>query len=123
MKPTKEQELLDALKAAELSGDAISIESALGGLALYYSVVQERFAEAAPYWQRQALLVERTTAPDSRELGTLLHNMAAMCLIPAGLVADARAALLRAKGIYVLQFGPEDSSIRQVEQLLDELPN
>jgi len=46
MNSTKEQELLDALKAAERCGDAVSIEHALGGLSLYYAV-HERFAEAA----------------------------------------------------------------------------
>jgi hypothetical protein len=121
MNSTKEQELLDALTAAERSGDAGSIEDALGGLSLYY-VVHERFAEAAPYWRRQALLVEQTTAPDSREFGTFLHNMAATCLIPAGFVEEARATLLRAQEIYSLHFRPEDVGIRQVEQLLHELP-
>lgn len=122
MNSTKEQELLNALEAAEQSGDVVRIEHALGELSLYY-VVHERFADAAPYWRRQVLLLEQTTSANSRELGTFLHNMAATCLIPSGLVDEARAALLRAKEIYSVHFRPEDSGIRQVEQLLHELPN
>jgi hypothetical protein len=121
MNSNKEQQLLDALRAAERSGDSASIEHALGGLSLYYAV-HERFADAAPYWRRQAFLVEQTTAPDSREFGTFLHNMAATCLIPAGLVAEARATLLRAKQIYALHFKPEDAGTRQVDELLHDLP-
>jgi hypothetical protein len=121
MNPTEEQELLAALKAAERSGDAVAVEQALGRVSLYY-VGHERFAEAAPYWRRQALLVEQTTAADSRELGTFLHNMTVACLIPAGLMAEARATLSRAKEIYALHFKPEDAGIRQVDQLLYDLP-
>jgi hypothetical protein len=121
MNSTNEQELLDALRAAERSGDAVSIERALGRVSLYY-VAHQHFATAAPFWRKQALLVEQTTDADSRELGTFLHNMAAMCLIPAGLVAEARATLLRAKEIYALHFKPEDADIRQLDQLLHDLP-
>jgi hypothetical protein len=120
MNSTKEQEMLDALGAADRSGDAASIEHPLGRIALYYAV-QERFAEAVPCWRRLALLVEQT-APDSPGFGTLLHNMAAMCLIPAGLLPEARATLLRAKEIYAPHLRPEDAGIRQVEQPLHELP-
>ena len=121
MNSTNEQELLDALRAADRSGDTASVEQALGRLSLHY-VAHQRFAAAVPYWRRQASLVKQTTAADSQELGTFLHNMAAVCLIPAGLTSEARATLLRAKEIYALHFTPEDAGIRQVDQLLHDLP-
>jgi len=116
-----EQQRLDSLRAAETSGDASSLEGALGKVASYY-VVQRAYAIAAPYWQRQAMLLEQMTASDSRELGTFLHNMAALCLIPAGQFAEARAALVRAKEVYRLHFGPEDDLVRQVDKLIHGIP-
>jgi hypothetical protein len=120
MNSNSEQELLGALHKAEESADSGSIVNALGSLSLYY-VSQRRYTTALPYWRRQAELVEQTTAGDSRELGTFLHNMAAMCLIPAGLVGEARVVLLRAKEIYGFHFKPEDTGVRQVEKLLHDL--
>ena len=35
----------------------------------------ERFATAAPYWQKGALLLAQTTSPISLELGTYLHYL------------------------------------------------
>jgi hypothetical protein len=121
LNPINEQHLVNALRAAEQSGDALSIESALGGLSLYY-IMQERYAEALPYWHRQASLVKQTTSAESRELGVFLYNMAAMCLVPAGLLTEARVTLLRAKEIYLHHLKPEDDGIRQIDRLLHELP-
>jgi hypothetical protein len=90
--PTKEQELLEALRCAEESGDGQAIESAVSSLALYHAVVLERFVVAAPFYRRGAELLAKT-APDSLELATYLHNMAFNCLIPAGLLDEARSTL------------------------------
>jgi hypothetical protein len=121
MNPAIEQRLLDELQTAEQSRDAHALETALGRLSLYY-VAEGRCTEAASYYRRQALLVEQTTSADSRELGTLLHNMAIMCLLPADLLAEARTVLVRAKEIYSHHFRPEDEGIREIDRLLHELP-
>jgi hypothetical protein len=120
LNPTKEQELLNALQAAEHSGDITAIEKAVAQLSLYY-VATERLAIAAPYWQKGALLLAQTTSPISLELATHLHNMAVSCLLPAGMTEEARSALLRAQEIYSLYSDPDAEVLRDVAKLLQEL--
>lgn len=115
----KEQELLSELRSAEKSSDAAAIESAVASLALYYSVT-DQFLAAAPFWRRGAELLARTAA-DSCELGTYLHNMAVMCLIPAGLRDEARTTLKRSSEIYGLHLRPDARPLCEVNQLLDEI--
>jgi hypothetical protein len=81
--------------------------------------VAERYADAAPNWRRQALLVEQTTSADSRELGTFLHNMVELSLMPAGFLTEARETLLRAKQIYTDH--REVDGLSQVDELLHKL--
>jgi hypothetical protein len=118
--PNKEEELLEALRFAEEAEDAAAIERAVGKLSLYY-MVEGRYSTAATYWERGAVLLERTTAADSQELGTYLHNMAALVLIPAGMTEGARSALVRARQIYSLHFKADAKFVLDVEQLLREI--
>jgi hypothetical protein len=120
MTPTKEQELLDALRCAEQSGDAPVIENAVSGLALYY-VATEQFVSAVPFWRRGADLLARSTAPDSAEVATYLHNMAARCLIPAGLLDEARATLRRSKDLYAVHFRADAGCVRDIDELLNKI--
>jgi len=118
--PPKEQELLNALYCAEQSTNAALIESAVSGLAIYYAVTKQ-FLTAAPFWRRGAELLIKGTARDSCELATYLHNMAAMCLIPAGLHDEARATLKRSKELYELYFGSDAKPMSEVDELLHEI--
>ena len=120
LNPAKEQELLDKLRSAEQSADATAIESAVAGLALYYSVT-EQFLAAVPLWRRGAELLAKSTAPDSCELAAYLHNMAAMCLIPADLRNEARTTLKRSRELYGIYFPPDATPLLQVEALLNEI--
>lgn len=120
MNPASEQELLDALRVAERSGASVAIEQAVSRLSLFYTAA-EQLATAAPYWQKGALLVEQTTAPDSHELATYLHNMAACCLVPGGMIDQARAALVRAQDIYSLHFSPDAEVFRDIQQRLHDI--
>src|SRR6266851_9473218 len=113
----KELELLNALQSAEKSGKATPIEGAVSKLALYY-VATNQFLAAVPFWRRGASLLARSTAPDSRELATYLHNMAADCLIPAGLYDAARVTLLRVKEIYAHHFQGDTQFVRHIDELL-----
>ena len=122
LNPASEQELLDALQVAEQSGEIVAIEQAVSRLSLFYTAA-ERFADAAPYWQKGALLVEQTTAPDSRELATYLHNMAASCLVPGGMIEQARSTFVRAQAIYSLHFNPDAEVFRDIRQRLHEIQN
>lgn len=122
MNSASEQELLDTLQVAEQSRDIVAIEQAVSRLAVFYTAA-ERFANAAPYWRQGALLVEQTTAPDSRELATYLHNMAAFCLVPGGLVEQARSAFMRAQAIYSLHVSPDAEVFRDIRQRLYEIQN
>ena len=117
---TKELELLNALQSAEKSGEATTIEGAVNNLALYY-VVTNQFLAAVPFWRRGASLLARSTAPDSRELATYLHNMVALCLIPAGLDDEARVTLLRAKEIYARHFKGDAQFVCQIDELLRQI--
>ncbi len=114
---TKEQELLKALQIAERRADGSAIEQAVGGLALFY-VATEQFSSAVPFWRRGAKLLAASTAPDSAELATYLHNMAATCLIPAGLREEARSTLMRATELYRLHFRSDAPWVKDVEELL-----
>ena len=118
--PTLERELLDALADAERGGDGAAIESAVNSLALYYVAAENPLA-AARFWRCGAELVSKSTAPDSAEIATYLHNMAAYCLIPAGLHDEARAALRRAKEIYAVHFKADAGFVRDVDERLNEI--
>jgi hypothetical protein len=118
--PTEAHELLDVLAVAEQAGDAAAIESAVIRLALYYVATKNPLA-AVPFWRRGAELVAKSTAPNSAELAPYLHNMAAYCLIPAGLHDEARATLLRAKELYALHFRADARFVRHVDELLNEI--
>jgi hypothetical protein len=120
MTPTEEQRLLDALAVAEETGDIAVIECAVNGLALYYLATDNVLA-AVPFWRRGADLIEMSTAPDSRELATYLHNMAALCLIPAGLREEAEAMLQKSKQLYNLHFQADARCMRDVDELLNEI--
>jgi hypothetical protein len=122
LNPASEQELLDALRVAEQSGDLVAIEQAVSRLSLFYTVA-ERFTDAAPYWQKGALLVEQTTASDSQELATYLHNMAAYCFAPGGMIEQARSTFVRAQEIYLLHFSPDAEIIRDIQRRLHEIQN
>jgi hypothetical protein len=115
--PTKEQELLEALQMAERRADKSAIEQAVSQLALFY-VATEQFSTAVPFWRRGAELLEVSTAPDSVELATHLHNMAASCLLPAGLRDEAHATLMRARELYRLYFSSDTRCVQDVEELL-----
>jgi len=115
---TQEQELLDALADAERAGDAAAIESAVNGLALYYVAMENPLA-AVPFWARGAELVAKSTGSDSAEFATYLHNMAAYCLIPAGLHNNARVTLLKSKQLYALHFQADARCVRDVNELLN----
>jgi hypothetical protein len=114
---TKEQELLEALQVAERRADRLAIEQAVSQLALFY-VATEQFSAGVPFWRRGAELLEMSTAPDSAELATYLHNMAATCLIPAGLRDEAHATLMRARELYRLHFRADAPWVKDVEELL-----
>jgi len=115
--PAKERELIDALADAERHGDGAAIENAVTRLALFYVAAGDPLA-AVPFWHRGAELVAHRTSPDSPEFATYLHNMAAYCLIPAGLRDEARATLLRSKKLYALHFHADASFVRNVDELL-----
>ena len=113
----KEQELLEALQMAEGRADSLAIEQAVGQLALFY-IATNRFSAAVPFWRRGAELLAVSTAPDSAELATYLHNMAAICFMPAGLRDEARATLLRARELYRRHFSSDAQCLKDVEELL-----
>lgn len=119
MNPPSEQELLDALRVAEQSDDLVAIEQAVSRISLFYTAV-ERFSDAAHYWQKGALLLARTTGPDSSELATHLLNMATLCLVPGGMLEQARSTLVRAQEIFTLHFGP-DAAFFGIQRHLDEI--
>src|SRR5690349_15822852 len=112
---TKEQELLEALQVAEHRADRLAIEHAVSQLAFFY-VTTEQFSTAVPFWRRGAELVAASTAPDSVELATYLHNMAASCLMPAGLRAEANATLTRARELYQRHFSSDAQCVKDVEK-------
>jgi tetratricopeptide (TPR) repeat protein len=113
----KETELLEALQKAEQTQDGFSIDKAVNLLALYY-VVTEQFSAAIPFWRRGAEFLAASTAPDSRELATYLHNMAFYCLIPAGMRDEAYAVLTKARELYQRHFGSDDQCVKDVDELL-----
>ena len=51
----------------------------------------------------------------------LNNNMAAMCLIPAGMHDEARATLKRSKELYELYFGSDAKPMSEVDELLHEI--
>jgi cell wall assembly regulator SMI1 len=116
----KEQELLAALEHAERTEDVQAVENAVNGLALCY-VASRKFLAAGPFWRRVAELLAKSTTPDSAELGIYLHNMAAFCLIPAGLLVEARKALLRSREIYGAHFAHDREFVRHVDDLLNQI--
>src|SRR5262245_38175088 len=120
MRLRTEEDFLNALQFAEREGDAADIERSVADLALYYTTTG-KFLAAAPFWRRGAELLAQSTAPDARELGTYLQNMAELCLVPAGLLAEAHEALLRSREIYLIYFQPEELCVRDVDALLVRL--
>ena len=117
---TKEKELLAALAGAERIGNAEAIEGAINELALFY-VATENYLAAAPFWRRGVELVAKSTAPDSAEFATYLHNMAAYCLIPAGPHGEARTMLVKSKEVYAVHFHGDAQFVRDVDELLNEI--
>jgi hypothetical protein len=118
--PTKEQELLNALRRAEELADLDLLEGAVNRLSLYY-VGTNQFLTAAPYWRRGAELVEKLTAPYSLELATYLRTMATLCLLPAGLLDEARATLQKSKKLYAVHYGADAQPVRDMDQQLKGL--
>ena len=116
-KLTKERQLLAALDRAEESADSAAIESAVSQLSLYY-VTTEQFSIAVPFWRRGAELLAQSTSRRSTELAAYLHNMAATCLIPGGLLDEARTTLRRSKELYRLHLRSDTGPIRDVDELL-----
>ena len=108
---------MEALQTAERGADGSAIEQAVSHLALFY-VATEQFSAAVPFWRRGAELLAVSTAPDSAELATYLHNMAATCLLPAGLRDEAHATLMRARELYRLHFSSDARCVQDVEELL-----
>jgi len=102
---------------AECRADGPAIERAVNHLALFY-VSTQQFAAAAPFWRRGVELLEVSAAPSSAELATYLHNMAATCLIPAGLRGEAHATLVRARRLYRLHFCSDAPWVKDVEEFL-----
>jgi hypothetical protein len=115
----KEEEFLAAFQSAQRSGDPVALESAVSSLALYY-VAMDQFLVAA-LWRQGAELLAVSTAPDSRELATYLYNMAALCLIPAGLRDEARCVLTRSSEIHARHFRDDDPVLRNIRVLIHEL--
>ena len=112
-----EHELLEVLQVAERRADRPAIENAVNELALFYCAT-DQFSAGAKFWRRGAELLAESTAPDSRELGTYLFNMALMCLIPAGLREEAQTILKRARALHEFHFGQDDPRIKNIDELL-----
>ena len=86
-------------------------------MALFY-VASDEFSSAVPFWRRGAELLALGTAPHSAEVATYLHNMAATCLIPAGLLDEAHITLQKARAIYAVHFRDDATCIKEIDKLL-----
>ncbi|MHC4401363.1 MAG: hypothetical protein ACYTG0_16950 [Planctomycetota bacterium] len=110
----------DFRAAVDSAPDPHSLQSALGGLALFLSM-SERYSEAQPFWDQATELLCKTTSPDHRELGTFIFNKVEYHCLPAGLLDQAQVDLERARAIWSQHFRPDSPEMNMVNERLNEL--